>query len=594
MKKFYPLLFAVVLLIASIFVTKHFQYPQNSVQIGIKINAPKTHHLTLYYASHLVDYTSANVVEQTYQTNKNNNEVYFNLPKTIDISKLKLRLDNQYDTVRIKEVIFKNDKNDLIQYSNSLLRYFEKNEPLLIENNAIKLFSKAKFIDVEINDLKPVFDQLSNTNSFWIYRIGSIVFFLIALFVVFYNLYFNAFKILKTSTSKTVVFIIVFSFLFALPFIFQVCSREESGINLENRTKSEFPTFDIKHFSKFLPSIITYVNDNFSGRNELIKMNKVVKSDLFHTTNFGKNVVFGKDQWRFYFHDNVKSYNVNSFPLTDAELKKIALDQVMIEAWLKLQNIDYYIFLPPSSMTVYPEYLPDWFMKCNEFTKREQIINYLKLHTDLKIILPDEAIRKHKKEHKLYYNTDSHWTFFGAYYAYEHLINELRISHPNIPAIPYPLDSNNFIPSEFTQGDLLKLTGTTGQFYELDTVINPKSFDFQYLIGEEGTYKDMNEDSSYLFSYNPILKTRNKILKDAPNLTMYRDSYMNATFKHISNHFNTVSYIWELNVKPELKIDKGTNIFIYEIVEHQMPGMLPLSNVIPDELKKKGIKVSLH
>lgn len=83
-------------------------------------------------------------------------------------------------------------------------------------------------------------------------------------------------------------------------------------------------------------------------------------------------------------------------------------------------------------------------------------------------------------------------------------------------------------------------------------------------------------------------------MKNVPNFTIYRDSYLNAVFKHIFYHFNVVSYIGKLKIKPETKIDKEINIFIYEIAVHQTHEILRISSVIPDELKKKGIKVSLH
>ena len=424
-----------------------------------------------------------------------------------------------------------------------------------------------------------------------IFRIASIIFFIFSLSISIYTLLFIFLKISKHFSITKIAYVICFGILFLIPFIFSICSSNGNIVNSENRNISKFPHFEIAHFSRFLPGIILYINDNFGGRSELIECNKILKKRIFNTKDYSNKTVAVADNWMFYNPHFVKSYHINSLPLTEDQLKDFAINQLELQAWLKLQNIDYYLFLPPSAMTIYPEKLPNWYKQCYQYTKREQIINYLKLHTDIKVIVVDSFLKSKKKQHQLYFKTDSHWNYFGAYYAYEYLINTLRINHPNIPAISHHLDDNKFEPRNFTEGDLLKMAGILGEYSEPDTIISPPKTNYKYKGDKYEKYVDVNIKTSHDPTTNYLLKTKHNSLNTAPNLVMYRDSYLNAMLTHLPNHFNKATFLWDIVIKPEFRPEQDTDIFIYEVTENQMNGIKKTSDSIKEEVKNSGIKI---
>ena len=573
MKNTIKIMILLFLTIISIVGVIKYKLPKENIKISIDLNEKYNGDIIMFYASGTEDYS----IERSKTIHINNNElITIDLPLKLDYNKIKFRFKTIKGII-IKNVKFVSPNNDFVFISKL------KNENI----NKINAVVEKEYSKISEN-----YKQVFYSKSFVVFRYVSVLFFLI--FSIGFLMELSGFLIgtqfEKMKLTKRFFFVLIL-IMVLLPFIFDIVSNSDKNSNTENRKKSEFPIFEIKHISKYLPSIIHYVDDNFSGREVFINMNKMLKYDLFKTDNFSNEVIFGKNNRMFYFHDNVKNYNVNSFPFSDEELKKIAEDQLYIQAWLKLKNIDYYLFLPSSTMTIYPEYLPNWYSQCNSDTKKQQIINYLKIHTQIPIILVDDELRKHKKDHKIYYNTDSHWTFYGAYYAYEYLINVLRTKYPEIPKVNTPLDSNVFITYDFTQGDLLKLSGKLGEISEIDTAIYPQKFNYKYLIGDEKKWSQMDIESAPKFTYNPIFKTKHNSINSGPKLFMYRDSYTNAYFRFLSNHFSDVTYVWELNIKPEIEIPIGTDIFIYEVVEHQMPGIQSLSNVIKQEVDSAGIKI---
>ena len=93
---------------------------------------------------------------------------------------------------------------------------------------------------------------------------------------------------------------------------------------------------------------------------------------------------------------------------------------------------------------------------------------------------------------------------------------------------------------------------------------------------------------------NYVLKTQHKTNKNGAKMVMYRDSYMNAVLMHLSNHFSETTYVWDEIVQPQFRPNKGTDIFIFEVVEHQMPGVKQIAQEIKDEVKRSGIKLNFH
>ena len=585
------------LLAISIVAVLYYKYPRNPLKFNITLLVHSDGNCTVNYGSKLVEYVNANALVYPLHKADKFQTLTITLPPSIEGTKLKMEFDQSIDSILLTDISFQKTDTEKIFFkantlSNQITSYENKTKCSRV-NNGVLLLGNGHKIAFEISSLEGALQELYYTKQYYMLRICAVVFFILSLLVVIYIALFDILKISKQAMFIQKTYVLVFGLLLLIPFIFTVIGKQNHDANKENRNKNQFPSFSFAHFSKFLPGIIAYVDDNFGGRETLIALNTALKTNVFETKVIGDKVISGKDNWLFYNAKFIKSYNVNSTPFTEAELKDFAINQLYLQAWLKLQHIDYYFFLPPSAMSIYPEMLPSWYKKCNKYTKREQIIHYLKKHTNIPLIVVDDYLKSKKKYHQLYYKSDSHWNYFGAFYAYEYLIKQLKTKYPSIPSTP-PLERNTLTTKDFNTGDLLKMAGITGEFCEPDTIVSPSHPDFNYFDEQTGKFIPLpKHKTAHDPSVNYVLITQHNTLKNAPSLVMYRDSYAGALLMHVSNHFKSAYFVWDAVINPTLKPNKGTDIFIYEVVEHQLNSMKPIAKEIKETVDKSGIKIKI-
>lgn len=104
----------------------------------------------------------------------------------------------------------------------------------------------------------------------------------------------------------------------------------------------------------------------------------------------------------------------------------------MVNAWIDILekrvgylgrlNIKYVHLFVPNKLTVYPEYYADKLecFECSPLQKVERKIGGLEgTKTADHVIIPIDYFKAQKEQARLYWKTDTHWTFQGAYCAYQ-------------------------------------------------------------------------------------------------------------------------------------------------------------------------------
>lgn len=204
-------------------------------------------------------------------------------------------------------------------------------------------------------------------------------------------------------------------------------------------------------------------NRFFSWRNALLELDANIKIFGMGFSPISK-VILGKNGMFFegygerkveedataYF-DNVTDY-MGLIPFSEEELEawRVCLEERYY--WLKQRGIDYVFALAPSKAMIYPENLPDRILKTKQALNRpsrfEQLSSYLKHHSTVPFVDLSEPLRLAKEQaladgtHSatpLYYRTDFHWTYYGAYVAYRAIAEEIRRSYPAYRMEPAPL-----------------------------------------------------------------------------------------------------------------------------------------------------------
>ncbi len=130
--------------------------------------------------------------------------------------------------------------------------------------------------------------------------------------------------------------------------------------------------------------------------------------------------------------DNIADY-MGLAPFSEDELMqwKIALEQRSY--WLRQRGSEFVFVLAPTKAFVYPEYLPASLRKVRGQTRYEQLGRYLREHADIHFVdlLPPLLEAKARNASPLlFYKTDFHWNFFGAFIAYKAMVAEMASFFP--------------------------------------------------------------------------------------------------------------------------------------------------------------------
>ena len=160
-------------------------------------------------------------------------------------------------------------------------------------------------------------------------------------------------------------------------------------------------------------------------------MNSKIQYDIFNHSDIEK-VVVGKNGWLFYSGENNIKIATEEYPdFDEGELKDICQKQIETQQRLAEQGIEYVLILPPSKVSIYPEYLKGNFAVTR--TPVDILADYLEEHSDIKVIRLKTALLKEKEysDSLLYFKTDSHWNAYGYYIAYNALVDKLNEWHIN-------------------------------------------------------------------------------------------------------------------------------------------------------------------
>lgn len=214
------------------------------------------------------------------------------------------------------------------------------------------------------------------------------------------------------------------------------------------------PTGPLPVFRGFPKAYADYVKDRFSLPRFYIYVDGLIKVYLFRDSP-NPAIALGKDG--FFFEgfgarrveagivenfDNIADY-MGDLPFTDEELRQWGETLRERRDWLKLRGVDYVFVLAPTKAFVYPEYLPDKLTRIKGRTRYEQLSTYLRENVDVPFIdlFPALSEAKGKRSYPLlFYKTDFHWNFYGAFIAYQEIVAGLGEFFPQYPFVPLRFD----------------------------------------------------------------------------------------------------------------------------------------------------------
>jgi len=277
------------------------------------------------------------------------------------------------------------------------------------------------------------------------------------------------------------------------------------------------------------------------------------------------NVLIGKDGWMEYTGDhNLDDYQ-NVLNFSPQGLEAVAATIQECNQYAREHNMTFLIAVAPNKASIYPDKLPEQIQPVSDVSPVDQLNSFLRSHNIPEVLDLRPALRAGRQQGDVYYKMGTHWNEYGAYVAYETIINFLSQTYPDLD--PYPAKFFRFRGNNsISRGD----RELAGMLKATHLLLEPMLF----------STRDLNEVYYETDFHLPItIHSFHKIswIPDShlPSLLMYHDSFGDANLNgFLALNFSKGYYIHRNSASVFLNwpaIEQfSPNVVIYEIVERNL------------------------
>lgn len=329
-------------------------------------------------------------------------------------------------------------------------------------------------------------------------------------------------------------FLIIFFIIFIYIPLFGLVFNIQDGLeNTEKRNLEKFPKFSTP--VQFIDDFSKYFRDNFGFRYTFMRFASNLKIKLFKTypKNIDIKVLKGLEPWLFYKLGNEIEDFEGRVPFSDEKIVKIIKNNEERER--KLAPAKFYIFIPPDKTVVYSEFLPEN-IRAKENIQNSRISGLLK--ADKEIIYPKDTLIQNKDKGLLYFKTDTHWTYLGAYFGYRELMSEIQKDFRDGHLISLSLKDFSYKKYAKTDPDLLDMVN----------------------MGEKNSEK----------SIRYICPENKRIRKSSLKVLIFGDSFSEYLKPYIGCTFDKVKYERSNTINMKAVKEFQPDIVILEIVQRNL------------------------
>lgn len=355
------------------------------------------------------------------------------------------------------------------------------------------------------------------------------------------------------------LWIILFVVLFLTPLItYPVFRRVIKIPEIQNRTYVARPEVSLENYTKFAGNLEDYFEDNLPYRDALIYLNTITTYELFGEST-AEEVVVGKDDWLFY-RDSLADYKRNNL-YTLEELEEIKVNLEKSKKYLDAREIEFIVYIAPNKATIYGDaYLPNYIVKNDGISRTEQLVTYIREHTDITILFPSEELKfaaERNPEQALFYKADTHWNFLGGYYGAKALLTELDIELPELEKLCVEKNSEPYF--YWKNGlDLENMMGLTGYFNK-EQNYEVSGYSDVTVITEQNE-RQRYEDFAGVCKYTSDSTNDKKLMFVRDSFGTGMLPYLAANFSEIYSPYQGVFEIESIDIEQP-------DVFIFEMVE---------------------------
>ncbi|MDR1016408.1 MAG: hypothetical protein LBL67_02905 [Coriobacteriales bacterium] len=295
-----------------------------------------------------------------------------------------------------------------------------------------------------------------------------------------------------------------------------------------------------------------WFDDHFALRNQLISANARLEAGALGTSS-SDQVVCGKDGW-LYYAGTLSDY-VQTDPLSNADLKKIAENLKAFQDQCDAQGAAFAFMLAPDKASLYPEHMPYYYLRGTGASNASRLKPFLDAAGVTYVDLSALQLS--------YFKTDTHWNNVGALMAMQAATAKLG------------LHSSVVWPTSFTTradhvGDLAQMLYPAGAAPEDDYYLKGVN-DGPALTGADWRYRSSDPSPGEEAYEAGRIQTSGK---GEAHLVVYRDSFGNAMLPYLASITKSAYFSKMTPYEPGLIAQTGADYVIVEKAERNLKDLV--------------------
>lgn len=340
----------------------------------------------------------------------------------------------------------------------------------------------------------------------------------------------------STKIWSEVVTAAIFSLFVAAPLLCHLWRPESRVLEREKRIAARSPElgWSLEKLAEFPQAFDAYFNDYFPGRRLALEIYDWWKMEVCRNFNSAK-VVQGYDEW-LYLRESI----LRSEKLSDRKLARWGDALSLKRGYLAEKGIRYLFVLVPDKTDIYPQYLPRKYQKNDLSEKIFRFSQYLSERTHVSILDLLPVLSATKEKEILYYQTDTHWNFLGAFRGYQAIIERLRSWYPKLQ--PIAEENLKFNLAELPAGDLAEMVGA-GSLMKEKSYGEPQA-SFSWCASEKefrkSPWQKRRRDKENVLT----LPFSRNCPSQSLRAVVFRDSFTTNLERFLSENFAHVHYVW--------------------------------------------------
>lgn len=385
---------------------------------------------------------------------------------------------------------------------------------------------------------------------------------------------------MKTVKRLNFIMVLLFIAAISLPLVFADFKGGQVSVS-ENRYLATFPDVIKDGKLVFKPSEFDkWINDNVGGRKLATQINTKADFSLFGLSA-KSDVLLGKDNWTFYYTQDILDDFTGSNLLSDKQLADITEDITGIHQYLEERGIPLFITIAPDKKTIYPEQYPSGVNAAQGMRRTQQLIEYIDEHSNVPFFSMEEALLAAKDKGFVYSPRvdNAHWNYLGGYVGYVEIIE--RVSAAGLDVECIPLDECVIATSQYDAmfNETVPISET---WY---TISNEKS-------GTVHLQREHLDNFPFLtFNKDPDNYKRYYVNDDQslPSLLFIGDSYSQKLFEFVPQSFSRVMFIHsaDLPTLPKILDQESFDVVVIESAERMLHFEFALFEACMDNIQRE-------